>query len=204
MKLILSFITVALAAASLSVSAGHHEGDAEMQTGGGRVVVVAVEARIEAIDVETKEVTLLGPQGNYVTVVAQEQVVSLADLNVGDMVAAEYIASLEGEVREPTEEELANPWAVVTDKVATEVGAEHPLVGAARQIRAVCSIEAADRDAGYIMVKDSRGKLHTITDIEREKFEGVTLGDTIVIVYSEALAVGIEKVAAAPEGEMAM
>ena len=49
----------------------------------------------------------MGPQGQHITIVAQEKVVNVSDLSVGDRVAAEYLASLHGEVRGPTEEELA-------------------------------------------------------------------------------------------------
>ena len=132
-----------------------------------------------------------GPLGNHLTLVAQEKVVKLSDISIGDRVNAEYLAALEAEVREPTEEELANPWQVVGEQV---LDSELAAAGVARQIRAVCTIEAADRDAGFIMIKDSRGKLHTIDGISAEKFEGVSLGDTVVVVYTEALALGLEKI----------
>lgn len=188
MKVISTLIAALIATFAISASAEHH-----VKSEGMRAVVATIEAEITAIDLGTKEVTLLGPQGNYVTLVAQEKVVKLDDLSVGDRVAAEYLASLSGEVREPTEEEAANPWVVLTDQVVDE-NPDAPAVGAARQIRAVCTIEAADREAGFIMIKDSRGKLHTVGGISAEKFEGVSLGDTVVMVYTEALALGLNKI----------
>ena len=160
---------------------------------GTRAVVAAIEAENVAIDLETKEVTLVGPQGNHVTIVAQEKVVKISDLQVGDRVAAEYLASLHGEVREPTADELANPWVVLEDGVIDENPA-HPAVGAARQVRAVCSIEAFDAEAGFVMIKDSRGKMHTIGGIPAAKFEGVSLGEDMVVVYTEALAIAMQKI----------
>ena len=50
---------------------------------------------------------------------------------------------------------------------------------------------------GTVTVKDSRGKLHIIGDVEPEKMEGVTLGTTAVLIYTEALALTLEKKAAA-------
>ena len=143
-------------------------------------------------ELATKEVTLVGPQGQHITIVAQEKVVNVSDLSVGDRVAAEYLASLHGEVREPTEEELANPWIVLEDGIIDENPA-HPAVGAARQIRAVCSIEAFDAAIGFVMIKDSRGKMHTVEGIPAAKFEGISLGETMVVVYTEALAIAIQK-----------
>lgn len=158
---------------------------------GVRVMTAVVEAEITGIDLETREVTLLGPQGRHVTVHAREELAKLEDLAIGDRVVVEYMASLEGELRVPTEEELANPWVVITDR-AKSSNTANPAAGAARQIRAVCTIEAADRSLGYVVVKDARGKMHTITGVEPEKFEGVSLGDQVVMVYTEALAVAIE------------
>ena len=63
-------------------------------------------------------------------------------------------------------------------------------------IRAVVTIEGMNRELGTATVKDSRGKLHTIGDIEPEKFDGITLGQTVVLFYTEALAITLQKVAA--------
>ncbi len=201
MKILTSLFAVVLAFSAHTLQAAHHEGGHEMagehgmmKAEGTRAVIATIEAEIVAIDPETKEVTLLGPQGRHVTVIAQEKIVKLSDLSVGDRVAAEYLASLHGEVRDPTEEEIANPWVVMADGVVDDNPA-HPAVGAARQIRAVCSIEAMDPAAGFVMIKDSRGKMHTIGGVPAEKFEGVELGEMMVVVYTEALAIALEKLA---------
>ena len=186
MKIITALMTLILTVASVIAFA-----DGEVKSAGARAMVISIEAEITAIDSETNEVTIKGPQGNYVTVIVQERVVQLSTLNIGDRVAAEYVAALEAEVREPTEEELTNPWEVVGEQV---LDSEIAAAGVARQIRAVCTIEAADRDAGFVMIKDSRGKLHTIEGVRAERFDGVTLGDTVVVVYTEALALGLERV----------
>ena len=195
MKILTSLFAMALALTMQTAQAAHHEGDHKMMKAEGtRAVVAVIEGEIVAIDRETKEVTLVGPQGRHITVVAQEQVVKLSDLAVGDRVVAEYLASLHGEVRDPTEEEMANPWVVLADSIVDDNPA-HPAVGAARQVRAVCTIEAMDPAAGFVMIKDSRGKMHTIGGVPAEKFEGVELGEMAVVVYTEALAIGLEKLA---------
>ncbi|MDG0991954.1 MAG: hypothetical protein P8O15_05490 [Luminiphilus sp.] len=204
MKIFIRTFTLMFAVSVPVLQAAHHEGGHEHppsaehhqpKTEGTRAVVAAIEAEISAIDLDTKEVTLVGPQGQHVTVVAQEKIVKVADLSVGDRVAAEYLASLHGEVREPTAEELANPWVVLEDGAIDENPA-HPAVGAARQVRAVCSIEAFDAEAGFVMIKDSRGKMHTVGGIPKGKFDAVSLGDTVVVVYTEALAIAMQKLPA--------
>jgi hypothetical protein len=46
-----------------------------------------------------------------------------------------------------------------------------------------------------VVIKDPRGKVHVIADVEAEKMEGVTLGQTVVMVFTEALALSLEHAA---------
>ena len=159
----------------------------------GRAMVMSIEAEVIDVDPEFRQVTLKGPMGNVVTVTAGEDVTNFRDIKVGDTLVASYLAALEGELRAPTAEELENPWVVVEDSATS--GADDPAaVGKARLIRAVCTIEGMNRALGTVTVKDPRGTLHMIGDVEPEKMEGVTLGQTIVLVYTEAVAISLEKV----------
>jgi len=167
--------------------------EAEAPAGGGRAALVSVEAVVTDIDLETRQVSLQGPMGNTVTLTATEEVVKLEDVSVGDMLMATYMSSLEGELREPTEEELAEPWVVLEDS-GVLMDAEQPTAGGARLIRAVCTIEGMNRLLGTVTILDPRGKAHVIADVEPEKMAGVTLGQTIVMIYTEAVAVTLEHV----------
>lgn len=157
---------------------------------GGRAMVMEVEAQVTAIDLETRQVTLQGPQGHSFTLTAKEDVVKLEDVSVGDILTATYLAALEGELREPTEEELAQPWLVLEDS-GKGVVEGHPMAAEARLIRAVCTIEGMNRLLGTVALMDPNGKVHLITDVEAEKMTGVTLGQTVVVVYREALALSL-------------
>lgn len=161
-----------------------------------RVMGVSLEAEVTAIDYEAREVSLRGPQGNIVTITAGDHIGRLEDIAVGDSIVTTYIASLEGELRTPTEEELANPWMEI-DGAAKASGEEEPGAMAGRVIRAVCTLEGMNRLLGTITVKDPRGKYHVIGDVEPEKMEGVVLGATLVLVYTEAMAITLEKKPAA-------
>ena len=181
-------LAVLVALLSMTAQAAHHE----EEEGTVRAVAISMEAEVVAIDLETREVSLKGPDGDIVTLHSPERVVKLEDMNVGDRVVTSYIAALEGEVREPTEEELAEPWLVVEEAGVSKEG-EPAAIGSARIIRAVCTIEGMNRELGVVTIKDPRGKLHLIGDVEPEKMEGVKLGQTIVMVYAEAMALTLEK-----------
>ncbi len=181
-----------LAALFTIFSLSIHAADAPEAEPGGRAMAVQIEAVVTDVDLETREVTLQTPTGNYLTLSAQEKVIQLENVAVGDVLVATYLAALEGELRAPTEEEKAEPWVVLEEGGASEDPA-HPGVAGARSIRAVVTIEGMNRLLGTVTVMDSRGKVHLITDVEPQKMEGVVLGQTAVLVFTEALALSLEK-----------
>ena len=189
MKAMTRLLTTAIASLMfLSFSAQAEEA---AQEGSARAMAITVEAIVTAVDLETRHVTLQGPGGEQFTVTAPENATKLEAIKPGDSIVATYMAALEGELREPTEEEKAEPWVVVKEAGVSD-DENHPGVGAARVIRAVCTIEGLNRILGTAVIKDPRGNVHVIGDVEPEKMEGVTLGQTVVMVYAEALALSLE------------
>jgi hypothetical protein len=181
----------ALIAVSLPLTAlaEHHEGDEPKV----RAVSMALESKVVDVDMETHQLSLKGPAGNIVTLTIREEVANLENIKVGDTVITTYMAAMESELREPTAEELAEPWVVVEEGGRLE----KDTIGGARVIRAVCTLEGMNRQLGTVTLKDSRGKLHLIGDVEPEKMEGVTVGQTVVVLYAEALALTLEHKASA-------
>ncbi len=160
--------------------------------GGARVMEMTVVADIVAIDYDTREVSLETPMGEVITVTVGDQVKRLKEFAVGDSVVTTYMASVEGDLREPTEEELENPW-VELDAAGRAGMEELPGGIVGRVIQAVCTVEGMNRVLGTVTIMDPRGKLHVIGDVEPEKMEGVQLGDTVVITFTEAIAMRLER-----------
>jgi hypothetical protein len=174
--------------------AAHHE-TAETK---GRAVAVEMEAEVTAIDLKTREVTLRGPDGVETTFHAPEKLVKLEDASVGDRVVGTFFAALEGELRTPTAEELAEPWVEMQGE-SMSADAAHPGVESGRVIRAVVTIEELNAETGTVVIKDSRGKVHMIGDVEPEKMAGVKVGQTAVVVFTQAMALTLEKKAQAAQ-----
>lgn len=191
-----SLLTLLVAAFPLTSQAAEAVAPAEEPS--GRAMAIQIVAVVTDIDLETRQISLEIPNGDIITLTARENVVKLEDISVGDTLVTTYIAGLEGELREPTAEELAEPWLVVEDGAVSAEG-EQPAIGGARIIRAVCTIEGMNPELGTVTIKDSRGKQHVIGDVEPEKMEKASVGQTVVIVYAEALALSLEKHVAIPE-----
>jgi len=185
-----ALLAMTISALPLALNAQAEEASTAVE-GGARAMAMEIVAVVTDIDLDTRQVSLQVPGGDTVTVHASEQVVKLEDVSVGDALVVTYLAALEGELREPTEEELAEPWVLLEEGVISE-DAAHPGVAGARAVRAVVTIEGMNRILGTVTVKDARGKLHVIADVEAEKMTGVTLGQTLVLVFTEALALSLE------------
>lgn len=185
------FAGVAALALALTLQPALADSHGEVNDDNVRIAAVQASAIITDIDHETREFTLQMPSGAFVTLTAGEEIQRFNEFSVGDAIVATYVTSLAGEVREPTEEERENPWQELD--AAAVAGLEIPPgVAGMRVIKAVCTIEGMNRVAGTVMIEDPRGKFHLIGDIKREQFEGRMLGETIVMVYTEAVALTLE------------
>jgi hypothetical protein len=163
----------------------------------GEEVLLTLTATIEALNLETREVSLKGPAGNVYTFPVDPRVKRLAEFKVGDAVTLDYYASLAAELRAPTAEETKEPLVVLKDAGKAEAGAA-PAAGAYRIIRAVVTIEGLDRPTGTATVKGPRGNYVVIQVRDPAMLPKLRIGDTVVVVYTEALAVRLEKAPVAP------
>ncbi len=168
------------------------QAEAQASSDNERTMTKQISALVTKIDAKTREITLETPLGNYITLTAGPAITRFDEFAEGDLVTATYASSISGELRAPTEEELAEPIVeLAADAVATPDMEPGAAVG--RTLRAVCTIEGMNRITGTIMLKDPDGDFHIIDDVDPAKMEGVALGDTIIIHFTEAFALTLEK-----------
>ena len=157
-----------------------------------KTVLATVTASVEAIDFTNREVTLKGPLGNTVTFTVDQRVKRLNEVKVGDFVRADYYVSVAAEVREPTAEEKKHPLEVVEAAAKAPPGTS-PAAGGLRRFKVVTTIEGLDRPTQTVTVKGLRGNYLTARVADPSRLTKVRIGDKIVITYTEALAISLEK-----------
>jgi hypothetical protein len=155
-------------------------------------ILLSLTATVEAIDHTNREVTLKGPLGNEVTFTVDQRVKRLDEVKVGDQVRADYYVSVAAEIRKPTPEEEKNP-IVVLDAAGKAPPGTSPAAGGLRRIKVVTTIEGLDRPTQTVTVKGPRGRYLTARVADPSRLTQVRIGDHIVITYTEALAVSLEK-----------
>ena len=96
------------------------------------------------------------------------------------------------EIREPTAEEKAQPFVILEGEAVAALDMPPGRAGM-RVIRAVCTIEGMNRVTGQAMIKDPMGRYHVIDNVPAARFENITLGTTVIVTYSEAVALALEK-----------
>ena len=157
-----------------------------------RAILVTVTAKVQAIDQAKREVTLKGPLGNVITFVVDERVKRLNEVSVGDEVTAEYYVSLAGELRAPTEDEKKNPLTILAGGARAPKGTE-PAGGALRAFKVVATVVGLDLPTQSVTLQGPLGNYATIRAESVSNLKQLRLGDTVIVTYTEALAISLQK-----------
>ena len=191
--------TVVLGAA-LALNAPAQETKSAAPLSAERSLLVTVTAKVEAVDQAKREVTLKGPLGNVVTFVVDKRVKRLQEVKVGDEVTADYYVSLAGELRAPTEEEKNNPLTILEGGARAPKGTS-PAGGVLRAFKVVATVVGLDLPTQSVTLQGPLGNTGTIRAEHVEKLKQLRLGDTVVVTYTEALAISLQKVPSAKQKE---
>jgi hypothetical protein len=155
-------------------------------------VLVTATAKVEAVDLEKRELTLKGPLGDVETVTVDKAVKRLDEIKPGDEVTAKYYVSIAAELRDPTPEEKENPIMVVSGAERAPKSSA-PAAGGLRMIRVVATVEGLQRPTRLVTLKGPRGNYMSVRAKDPKRLEKLHLGDTIVVTFTEALAIAVEK-----------
>jgi hypothetical protein len=189
-------LALALIAAGFAASAFAQKPDVK----GGAVIAsepgkataaraVQVSAQVVSIDKATRTVTLKGPKGNVVDVVAGDEVRNFDQIKLGDFVVVRYAQALTLELRKakgPTGD------VTVSEQTARAKPGEQPAAAGARQVTAIATVTAVDPKKKTITLKGPRGNVVTLDVQNPDQFKVVKKGDQVDVTYTEAVALSVE------------
>jgi len=183
----------ALAAACLAGAMGVAtlalaETPATAPQGDAMVAEVEITATVAKVDQATREVTLKADDGQEYSFVASDDVKNLAQVQVGDVVTVAYAEAFVYEVNKGGV--AADRGTVVAGKAA-DLG-QKPGGIVARETQVTVLITAIDPKVPSVTFQGPAGNTRTIKVMHPEKLEGVSVGDTVDITYTEALAIKVE------------
>lgn len=187
----LALVAAVFAATALAQQPGVTGGAVVASEPGKAAVVQAAEisAQVVAVDKATRTLTLKGPKGNVVDIVAGDEVKNFDQIKLGDFVVARYAQALTLELRKTR---AAAGDVTVREEAAKAKPGERPAVAGARQVTAIADVTAVDPQKSTITLKGPRGNEVTLNVQNPEQFKVVKKGDQVEVTYTEALALSVE------------
>jgi hypothetical protein len=189
--LALALIAAAFAATALAQQPGA-TGAAVVTSEPGRAAVVReaeISAQVVAIDKVTRTVTLKGPQGKVVDIVAGDEVKNFDQIKLGDFVVARYLQAMTLELRK-TKVKAGEP--TVSEAAVRAKPGERPAAAGAREVTAIADVIGVDPKKSTITLKGPRGNVVTVDVQNPDQFKVVKKGDQVQVTYTEALALSVE------------
>jgi hypothetical protein len=156
-----------------------------------RSVLSTVTAKVVAIDYTTRDVTLQGSLGNVVNFMVSPRVERLNEIKVGDEITKYYV-SVAGELRAPTEAEKKKPLSLYAGGARAPKDASPAAVDLAA-FTVVATVIGLDLPTQSVTLQGPRGNTGSIRAENVDNLKKLHLGDTIILTYTQAFAISVEK-----------
>ena len=190
MKIKLCYLAVFILVFGITACSSHQEQANQPKPGKIEIAAFTAEVVVEAIDQQTRKVTLKGPRGNSYTITAGKEVRNLSQVEVGDTIMLEIIEAVEIQVLAADEAEPGAAAGVAADRA--KLG-EKPGATVVAQLVVISTIEKIDLKNSMATLKDAKGKSHTVKVKDTEALKKVVVGDRVMISYTEAVVIMVAK-----------
>ena len=152
-----------------------------------------VTAKVEAINHETREVTLLRAEGDMVSFTVSDEARNLDQVSVGDIVVAQYIRSLS--IRVVANDGTGAGAMGLTTIDRTEKGAM-PGVAAIDTEVVTATVEAINLEANTFKLKGPDGVIEEYVARNPDNLRRAAVGDLVIFTTTEAMAISVEAASA--------
>jgi hypothetical protein len=185
MKKLVQGIAIAGMALATQVSAQ----PAQIVDGAMSADVVTVKAKVNAVDLAKREVTLTGPLGRTVVLKVDERVKNLPQVKAGDELVLKYAEAVSLEVRKGG---AAGREKVVTaTPPVTAAAGEKPGMAAARQERWTVNIEQLDAKRQVALVQGPAGRYVEVKVKDPAVFKTLAVNDKVDVTFTEAVLIEV-------------
>ncbi len=159
----------------------------------GQVVeasVVTAQAKVVKVDHKSRIVMLRNADGETFDVQVGDEVKNFPQVKKGDDVVISYYESIAITLRKPGE---ATAGVETADTVGRATMGEKPDLAAGKQTTVTATVVGLNKKKGTVTLKGPRGKVVTVTARESKRLDPVKVGDLVEAVYTEAIAISVEK-----------
>ena len=152
-------------------------------------------AKVRAVNQKTREVTLVGPEGNVFTVRAGDEVRNLDKVKPGDTVVAKYTQSTVLVLAAPGEPLPPDTLSVTGNRSAP---GQTPAASATSRLVVTGTVVGVDLTNHTLKLVNPRGGRVVTVDVvdpqRQQQMSRVNVGDSLTMVMTDALAISLEPV----------
>jgi len=149
---------------------------------------VQFQGKFKSVDQKTREVVIVGPNGNEFKTILGNEVKNFNQIKVGDIVTLTHVEILVADIKKPSKVDIRE--RVETEKAVTAKLGDKPAAAIERQVAIVADVTAVDEKKGTLTV---RGATRTL-DIkvkDPKVLKGVKVGTQIEAVVTEIIAIEV-------------
>lgn len=143
---------------------------------------------VEAIEAQSRTVTLKKADGTFVTVVAGPEVKRFEELKVGDKITARFYENLVLRMKQPGEADVDSAAKATTPAVKDLPGATK-----AKQRTITATITNIDMKTPSITFTGPSGWKYTSRVLDKEALAKVKVGDKVDLTWTEAVLVSLDR-----------
>jgi Cu/Ag efflux protein CusF len=183
------YVLVVLFSLSVGVGAMAQDKAPAKAKSGKRERMVTLTGTVEAVDLANRVVTIKGSKGRVIDLKVGPEAKNLDQVKVGDKVVAKYYESIAFRMKKPGEAEGVTSEQAVAKAKPGEV----PAGVVANQVTITATIEDISPKKTYVTLKGPEGKTVDVKVMDPKNIEGLKVGDQVVITYTQALAIALDK-----------
>jgi len=181
-------VAVALSAFSCAfVSAARAEAPPMAAVAEG--VTFTAQAKITALDLKTRQVTVQADDGSTWSFKADKAVQNLDKVKVGDMIVVKGFAAVAIALKGP---KSGPAGAEVDEAFAKAAKGQMPAGAVVERVTLQGKIKAIDPKGPSVTFEAPDGKVTTVKAKDAKALEGLQAGDDVTVTYLEGLAVAVE------------
>ncbi len=148
-----------------------------------------VKATIEAIDRDTRMITLKDSDGKSMEVLAGPEVRRFAELKIGDVVTFHTTESVVYRIRKPGE---ASQPSGKDEPVVVRSAGTKPAATKTMQETKIVTLKEVDPKSQGVTIQTEDGRTMSFKVEDKNILKGLAPGDKVVISYTTAVAISVE------------
>jgi hypothetical protein len=149
---------------------------------------VQFQGKFKSVDPKTRQVVIVGPNGNEFKTVLGDEVKNFNQIKVGDIVTLTHVEILVADIKKPSKVEIRE--RIETEKAARAKLGDKPAAAIERQVTVVADVTAVDDKKGTITLRGATRTLDLKVK-DPKVLKGVKVGTQVEATVTEIIAIEV-------------